>query len=54
MGVAASSGSRAEDVLRYGCQAWQLAPDDWPVLRLLGVQVLDVAGSQGRCLNRTR
>ncbi len=35
MRVAASSGSRAEDVCRYGCQAWQLAPDDWPVLRLL-------------------
>ena len=35
MGVAAGSGSRAEDVLRYSCQAWQLATDDWPVLRLL-------------------
>jgi hypothetical protein len=35
MGVAAGSGSRAEDVLRYSCQAWQLASDDWPVLRLL-------------------
>ena len=35
MRVAAGTGSRAEDVLRYGCQAWQLASDDWPVLRLL-------------------
>lgn len=35
MRVAASSGSRAEDVRRYSCQAWQLAPNHWPVLRLL-------------------